>query len=310
MLLKIFISLLFTLNLLHAISLNTMRNEPRVALIIANSDYDSSPLPHAVSDADALNQMLIAQGFKTLFIDDVSKRDIIKALRKFESMMQVNGIALFYYQGQMVQYQSKNYLVPLDSFIEKERYIVRETMALTDITSKMEQANNRLNILIVDGIANETITAQKGYAPIRLKKGDIYLNTFPNILLNTPTNFTKNLMEMLTQKGISKVAITKGVRQLQKSAKAPKPFLSTTKIPFYFNLPQSLISPDKRAWIEAKRIHTIAAYEHFLVQYPHTSYKNKAQEEMAQLRVTALTDKEDETISTSESNTTQEETIQ
>lgn len=277
----------------QAITLETMKSEPRVALLIANGDYDDDTLVHAVSQADAFNQMLIAQGFKTLFVDDVSKREIIKALRKFNNMLQPNGIALFYYQGKVVQHQKENYLIPLESYIEDVSYIQKEAISLDDISSKMEKMHNRLNIFVLDGTANEPYALEKGFASITTKNSDIYMVAQDNQVVNGASIFTPNLVEILSKKGISKSNIKRGINTLQRTNKQSKPYIKTTSIPFYFNIPQTLTSPQTLAWYETKRIDSLDAYAQFLSKYPNGKYAVIAQD-----RIKTLTQDHQDTSTT------------
>ena len=265
---------------LHAITLSTMKQESRVALLIANSDYDDDLLSHAVSQADAFNQMLIAQGFTTLFIDDASKRETIKALRKFSNMLRPGGVALFYYQGKVVQYKNTNYFIPIESYIENTRYIQREAISFSDISSKMVQANNRLNIFVIDGTANASYAVKKGFADIHVKNSDIYMVTQPNQNLSKASTFTPNLIELMSKKGISKSNISKGMQRLQRQNQQPIPYIKTTKTPFYFNLPQTLINPQNLAWKETKRINSLDAYKQFVSKYPRGKYASMANDKI------------------------------
>ena len=76
-----------------------MKAEKRIAFVIGNGDYDESPLKSAVSNAQAMQKFLKKQNFTVVYKENATKRDIIKSMRKFNSMLGDDGVALFYFYG-------------------------------------------------------------------------------------------------------------------------------------------------------------------------------------------------------------------
>ena len=89
--------LLFSLSYAQATTLKTMQNEKRVAYIIGNGDYDEVPIDYAVDSALNMRTFLENSGFEVVYKEDASKRDMIKGLRAFTSLMNKDTISLFYF---------------------------------------------------------------------------------------------------------------------------------------------------------------------------------------------------------------------
>jgi len=132
-------------------TLETMKKEPRVAIVIGNSSYDENPLPTTTENARIMRAFLEKNGFYVYYGENLDKRNYIRLLRKFNKKMRPGGIGLFYFSGHTVQTKGRNYLIPVDNGIENEEMIQRQGINLKSVYSGMDQAHNRLNIVIIDG---------------------------------------------------------------------------------------------------------------------------------------------------------------
>jgi len=123
----------------------------RVALVIGNSRYAHGELANAVNDARDMTSALEGLGFTVVAGYDLDKRGINKKIRDFgKRLEQSKGVGLFYYAGHGAQYRGRDYLIPIDADIEAEDEINDGAVDATGVLEKMEVANNRLNIVILD----------------------------------------------------------------------------------------------------------------------------------------------------------------
>lgn len=127
-----------------------MVDEPRVALVIGNGDYDFSSLDNPVNDARAISEALRAVGFDVTTLTDASYRDMRRAYIEFGRRLQDGGVGLFYYAGHGVQVNGENYLIPVDVVIEAQEHVEAEGVNMRDVLARMGGARNRLNIVILD----------------------------------------------------------------------------------------------------------------------------------------------------------------
>ena len=128
--------------------------EQRIALVIGNGSYKSSPLINPVNDARAMIRVLGESGFKVMSKENVGQKEMQAALRDFGDALKNGGVGLFYYAGHGMQVKGKNYLIPVDANIEREDEVAYTSVDANQILDKMESAGNRLNIVILDACRN------------------------------------------------------------------------------------------------------------------------------------------------------------
>jgi hypothetical protein len=79
-------------------------NENRLALVIGNATYKSSPLTNPVNDARLMEQSLKDAGFTVIKAENASRRDMQRLIRDFgDKLKQSGGVGLFYFAGHGVQ---------------------------------------------------------------------------------------------------------------------------------------------------------------------------------------------------------------
>lgn len=174
----ILMTLLFGMVSLHAqrgLKLTKeIRDEQRVALVIGNNKYKNlSKLKNPVNDARAMRSILQKRGFKVIYKENASKRQMKKLLKDFAYKLKGGGTGLYYFAGHGVNVDGENFLVGVDSIMDDKDEVEYETLALNFITKKMKSANNRLNIIILDACRNDPFSRSGGggLAPISDAKG-------------------------------------------------------------------------------------------------------------------------------------------
>ena len=99
---------------------DSLNNERRIALVIGNSAYKSSPLRNPVNDATDMAAKLRGLGFQVSLGKDWSRKEMRTAIRKFGNELKRGGVGLFYYAGHGMQVNGKNFLVPVGTDIQSE----------------------------------------------------------------------------------------------------------------------------------------------------------------------------------------------
>jgi uncharacterized caspase-like protein len=134
-----------------AVCAQGQHSPPRIALVIGNADYKSAPLKNPVNDARAISRALKEVGFEVILKENVSQQAFVAALREFGALLKnPEATGLFYYAGHGMQVKNANYLIPVDAAIEGEDEIRYMALDANQVLDKMEQAGNRLNIVILD----------------------------------------------------------------------------------------------------------------------------------------------------------------
>lgn len=128
----------------------------RIALVIGNGAYTTSPLRNPVNDANIMSTTLKNLGFEVSAITDATFQNMRKAISDFGKKLSSdkNTVGLFYYAGHGIQLKGKNYLVPVDAQIEGEADVTVYAVDLDGLLSNLEFAGNNMNIVILDACRN------------------------------------------------------------------------------------------------------------------------------------------------------------
>lgn len=136
--------------------------ERRLALVIGNSEYAVAPLANPRRDAALMAATLTDVGFEVTLVDDASLRVFQRAVIEFSRALSAAGedtVALFYFAGHGIQSDGKNYLVPVDADIQDGLDLRFQTMEVGAIMTALENAGNRLNLVVFDACRNNPFPA-------------------------------------------------------------------------------------------------------------------------------------------------------
>lgn len=122
----------------------------RVALLIGNNAYPTSPLRNAVNDANDLGAALRELGFKTIVKDNTSRLEMIAALQEFGKALEGAEAALFFYAGHAMQFKDRNYLIPIDAVMASEDDVTFFSVEVGQVFDRMVRARTRFNFVILD----------------------------------------------------------------------------------------------------------------------------------------------------------------
>lgn len=151
------------------------KTENKQALIIGNSDYDTfSSLKNPVNDTRAIKTFLESKGFYVFYFENGNLREMKKRLRLFSKRLKERGgVGLFYFAGHGLEVEGKNYLIPSDANIPDKDEAEYASLPVHLVIDKMENAQNRLNILILDACRNDPFSRSGagGLAAINNAKG-------------------------------------------------------------------------------------------------------------------------------------------
>jgi hypothetical protein len=156
--------------------------ENRVALVIGNANYKNKPLNNPINDADDMAETLKKAGFQVLpVIKDANKKIMKEAIRNFGKELKPDGVGVFYYSGHGVQYQGKNYLLPVDALdqISAAGHLEDEAVVASYVLSAMEESKAAVNIVILDACRDSPFkgwsrnTTGQGLAAMQAPSGSL-----------------------------------------------------------------------------------------------------------------------------------------
>ncbi|MBV8031508.1 MAG: caspase family protein [Betaproteobacteria bacterium] len=196
--------------------------ERRVALVIGNSAYKTSPLRNPVNDARAIGKALAATGFKVTVVEDATQTTMRRVIRSFGDELAAGGIGVFYYAGHGMQVKGKNFLIPVNADIEREDEVEDGAVDANFVLSKMDSAKNALNLVILDACRNNPFarsfrSGAQGLAQMDAPSGTlIAFATAPGSVAADGDGenglYTKHLLANLARPGLPVEQLFKEVR--------------------------------------------------------------------------------------------------
>lgn len=197
--------------------------ESRLALLIGNSNYRTSPLRNPVNDVRLMETALKQAGFRVFRAENVNRREMQRLVRDFgELLKRSGGVGLFYFSGHGLQVKGSNYLVPVDSDLQTEDEVPFDSLDAQIVLEKMESAGNRMNLLILDACRSNPFMSTsrnvpRGLAQMNAPSGTIvaYATSPGNVALdgagaNSP--YTRHLAHAILQPGVPVEEVFKQVR--------------------------------------------------------------------------------------------------
>jgi len=229
----------------HALQAATER---RTALVIGNSAYTSGPLKNPVNDAIDMASALKKAGFAVTLKKNANHREMMESIEEFGNTLKKGGVGLFYYAGHGVQVGGVNYLLPIGTRINKEGDIRYEAVDAGRVLTEMENANNGLNIVVLDACRDNPYgmtfrSASRGLAIVTNAPTGTFISystgagqvARDGAGRNSP--YTQALLENMTKPGLTINKVFMNVRSKVKKETGQMPWeLSSLEGDFFFKL--------------------------------------------------------------------------
>ena len=141
------------------------RAERRVALVIGNAQYKSSPLENSVNDATDMDLALKRYGFQTTFLRNASLGQMREATRRFADQLTNADVALIYFAGHGIESKNRNFLIPVNADLKFEYELADQAYDAAAWLEMLEmiKSNNsdRVNIVILDACRNNNLIGSR-----------------------------------------------------------------------------------------------------------------------------------------------------
>ncbi|MCK9196265.1 MAG: caspase family protein [Syntrophales bacterium] len=242
------IRIVFILSILFLIRPSVLQavTEQRTALVIGNSTYSTGPLKNPVNDATDMAATLQKLGFKVILKKNANLESMEEAIEDFGNRLKRGGVGLFYYAGHGVQVNGVNYLIPIGAKINKESDVRFKAFDAGRVLAEMENANNGLNIVLLDACRDNPFgksfrSATRGLAIVSSAPAGTFISysTGPGQVArdgegrNSP--YARALLEYVQEPGLTIEDVFKGVRQKLRKETGQVPWeLSSLEGKFFF----------------------------------------------------------------------------
>jgi len=142
--------LVFLINTTTALA----QSEERHALVIGNSEYQTSPLRNPRNDAIDVAEQLRNMGYK-IYQDgpllDLDRIALESAITRFAGSLQDGASALFYYAGHGMAVANDNYLIPINHQLQFQEQLPDRSVSLRSVVDLLKNANPEgTNVLLLD----------------------------------------------------------------------------------------------------------------------------------------------------------------
>ena len=125
--------------------------DKRVAMVIGNSAYKNvNQLPNPSKDAASIGEMLKKAGFDVVDSrQDVGVADMKRMIRDFSDKVADTDVAVVFYAGHGIEVDGTNYVLPIDTRLERDIDVEDEAVSLDRIVKTIEPAK-KLRLVILD----------------------------------------------------------------------------------------------------------------------------------------------------------------
>ena len=174
-----------------------------------------------------------------------------EAIENFGNRLKRGGVGLFYFAGHGVQVNGVNYLIPIGAKINKESDVKYRSVDANKILDEMANANNGLNIVLLDACrdnpyARSFRNATRGLAIVSTAPTGTFISysTSPGQVArdgegrNSP--YTSALIQYMKKPGLTIEDVFKSVRRKLRNETGQVPWeLSSLEGKFYFIAPSA-----------------------------------------------------------------------
>ena len=271
----------------------------RVALVIGNGKYASSPLVNPVNDAREMAQSLREMGFTVIERQDLTAKQIPATLREFRSSLAPGGVALFFYAGHGLQIKGVNYLPAVDAEINSEDDVPMQSIDVNRVLDILGESKTRLNLLFLDACRNNPYarsmrSGASGLAKVDAPSGTlISFATRPGSTASDGTGghgaYTEQLLTQMREPNVPVEQVLKrvgaGVKRATRGAQEPW-MEGSIEGDFYFrggaapvaSGPVDPLAIELAYWDSVKSSANARDYQAYLDRYPQGQFAGLARE--------------------------------
>ena len=111
-----------------------------------------------------MRSVLQKAGFSVSILENANKKELIKAIRRFESILRNSDAALFYFSGHGAQHDGESYLLPTAPEILNEMDLKHRALPLSMVLDSMHGSGSpaRVNIVVVDACRTKIQRSTRG----------------------------------------------------------------------------------------------------------------------------------------------------
>jgi len=146
-------ALIALVSLCFVTSAQAQAPEPRIALVIGNSNYRAGSLATPANDAGLIAQTLTQAGFEVVGARDLDQEGLRRSFRDFLEKAADSGpdtIAFVYLAGYGLQYSGENYFAPVEASIARDSSVPIEALRISDFSRALADLPLKARFVVLD----------------------------------------------------------------------------------------------------------------------------------------------------------------
>jgi hypothetical protein len=287
-------SALFTALLFFTADFCMAQQPPKVALVIGNAAYKSSPLRNPENDAKDFAKSLKGFGFTVIERTNLTTKQIGPMLREFRSKLVPGSVAVVFYAGHGVQIKGENYLPTVDADIQGEEDVPQQSLSTRQLMDVLAESGTRMNLVFLDACRNNPYSRRFRSTTRGLSRENAPSGTLISFATRPGSEaadgdgrnglYTSVLLQQLklADQPIEQVLkkVVAGVKQASNGQQEPW-IEGSIEGDFCFaecsGSPNSRLDADDEAWEITKKINTLAGYQAYLANHANGRHKSAAE---------------------------------
>ena len=126
-------------------------NQQRVALVIGNGQYAMRTLKNPENDAQSMAKTLANLGFEVDYYANLDQKAMVQHIFDFfHHKAAKSALRLVYYAGHGIQFEGKNYLIPVDANLAVSSEIPHNSFVLDELRRSLDELKQGASIIILD----------------------------------------------------------------------------------------------------------------------------------------------------------------
>lgn len=296
------------------------RADTRVALVVGNEAYRQMPvLNNPVRDATDVAKVLTSLGFDTQVVTNADRAALSEAIGRFTRKTTGADVALFYFSGHGMQFQGKNYLLPVDADLANAGDVNRFQLLLVDDIIDVLSSASGMKLLVLDACrtnsverdfknkvasvpgANRDVGATRGFARVAPRSGLIITyatqaddvandgsgshSPFTTAFLNDVAAPNLEVRQMLNKVQSDVYSLTRQTQLPEVSSLYVGPDIFLKQGSTSARQPEADISQsrDELAWSFVRTTTDVGSLRQFVAEFPASSHRPDAERRIADL---------------------------
>lgn len=122
----------------------------RVALVVGNGHYRTTPLANPVNDAELVASTLVRLGFEVEKHLDLGNASMLEVAKRWLQRASGADVRVVYYSGHGAVYRGQNFLLPVNVTLQSEDDLPAAAFNLDTLIARLARFESGVNVVVLD----------------------------------------------------------------------------------------------------------------------------------------------------------------